>query len=170
MEKTSTSIAKTARQTTETVFTARYAETDQMGIVHHSNYAIWFEAGRMDWLREAGAGNSEIERNGVILPLYEMNCKFIRPALYEDRILVETTAESITRTRAVFSYEVFTERPDPSGKRQLLAIGRTAHAWTSKSLKPVNAARSIPEMLEKLTRACGAESVHERHDTEGIQF
>jgi acyl-CoA thioester hydrolase len=60
----------------KTVFTARYAETDQMGIVHHSNYAVWFEAGRTDYLKSAGIPNSSIEATGVLLPLYEMSCKF----------------------------------------------------------------------------------------------
>ena len=53
---------------TETTFTARYAETDQMGIVHHSNYTVWFEAGRTDFLKKAGTSNTSIEGNGVLLP------------------------------------------------------------------------------------------------------
>lgn len=54
---------------TETRFTARYSETDQMGIVHHSNYTVWFEAGRTEFLKYAGVLNSSIEAKGVLLPL-----------------------------------------------------------------------------------------------------
>ena len=65
---------------TETRFIARYAETDQMGIIHHSNYAVWFEAGRTDFLKKAGVSNTSIESKGILLPLYDMNCKFKSPA------------------------------------------------------------------------------------------
>jgi acyl-CoA thioester hydrolase len=54
----------------ETKFIARYAETDQMGIVHHSNYTVWFEAGRTEFLKNAGVSNTSIEARGVLLPLY----------------------------------------------------------------------------------------------------
>ena len=61
----------------ETIFTARYAETDQMGIVHHSNYVVWAEAGRNDFLKSIGASNKVIEEKGILLPLYEMNFNYM---------------------------------------------------------------------------------------------
>ena len=64
----------------ETKIITRYSETDQMGIVHHSNYAVWFEAGRTDFFKKVGFSYKEIEGRGILLPLYEMNCKFKSPA------------------------------------------------------------------------------------------
>ena len=130
----------------ETKFIVRYAETDQMGIVHHSNYAVWFEAGRTDFLKKAGISNSSIEARGVLLPLYEMNCQFKSPAKYEDEILVVTKLNSLSRVRLQFSYEVVN-----ADNSKLLATGETMHAWTTRELKPVNAKKIIPDIYSNLS-------------------
>lgn len=133
---------------TETRFTARYAETDQMGIVHHSNYAVWFEAGRTDFLKKAGVSNTEIEAKGILLPLYEMNCQFKIPARYEDEIMVVTRLKQISRVRLRFSYQVLN-----TSNHKLLATGETMHAWTDKALKPVNAGKIVPDVYSILSQA-----------------
>ena len=132
---------------TETRFTARYAETDQMGIVHHSNYAIWFEAGRTDFLKNAGVPNSSIEARGVLLPLYEMNCQYKSPARYEDEIMVITCMKSISRVRVIFMYQVLNVTTN-----NLLTVGETKHAWTDKLLRPVNAERVISDVYSLLSK------------------
>lgn len=114
-------------------FMARYVETDQMGIVHHSNYANWFEIGRLDFLRELGISNKEIENLGILLPLYEMNCQYKSPAKAEDKIVVTTTLIECSRVRIKFNYEV-----NDFNTSQLLALGKTMHAWTDKKLRPIN--------------------------------
>ena len=129
----------------KTVFTARYAETDQMGIIHHSNYAIWFEAGRTNYLKNARVPNSSIEEKGVLLPLYEMNCKFLSPAKYEDEIMVLTALKSISRVRISFSYRVV-----DAIDMNLIATGETMHAFTDKKLKPVNAEKVMPDIYSTL--------------------
>ncbi|MDD4370755.1 MAG: acyl-CoA thioesterase [Bacteroidia bacterium] len=129
----------------ETKLIARYSETDQMGIIHHSNYAVWFEAGRTDFLKKAGIPNKEIEEQGVLLPLYEMNCKFKSPARYEDEIIVKTKLEYIGKVRIVFSYQVLNAKDG-----SVLTTGETKHAWTNKSLKPVNAQLLIPDIYNVL--------------------
>ena len=129
----------------ETKLIARYSETDQMGIIHHSNYAVWFEAGRTDFLKKAGIPNKEIEEQGVLLPLYEMNCKFKSPARYEDEIIVKTKLEYIGKVRIVFSYQVLNAKDG-----SVLTTGETKHAWTNKSLKPVNAQLLIPDIYDVL--------------------
>lgn len=129
----------------ETKLTARYSETDQMGIIHHSNYAVWFEAGRTDFLKKAGIPNKEIEEQGVLLPLYEMNCKFKSPARFEDEIIVKTKLEYIGKVRIVFSYQVLNAKDG-----SVLTTGETKHAWTNKFLKPVNAQLLIPDIYDVL--------------------
>jgi len=70
--------------TSETRLVVRYAETDQMGIVHHSNYPVWFEAGRTDFIKGIGLPYSKIEEKGILLPLIELKCCYRGAARYED--------------------------------------------------------------------------------------
>ena len=126
---------------------ARYAETDRMGIVHHSHYAVWFEAGRTDFLKKAGVSYSSLEAMGFMLPLYEMNCKFKSPAEYEDEILVITKISFMSPVRLHLSYQVIN-----SANSKLLVTGETMHAWTDKTFKPVNAQKAIPEIYLMLNR------------------
>ena len=132
---------------TETKIITRYSETDQMGIIHHSNYAVWFEAGRTDFFKKIGISYKEIESKGILLPLYEMNCKFKRPALYEDELIIKTSLKVITKVRIIFTYEVINNL---DGK--LLSLGETMHGWTNKALKPVNAEKIIPDVYCLLLR------------------
>ena len=132
---------------TETRFIARYSETDQMGIIHHSNYAVWFEAGRTDFFKTVGIPNTKIEEKGILLPLYEMNCQFKSPASYEDEILVITNLKSLSRVRMSFAYQVLNAE-----NNKLLATGETMHAWTDKALKPINAAKTVPDVYSLLSQ------------------
>lgn len=133
---------------TETRFTVRYAETDQMGIVHHSNYAVWFEAGRTDFLRKIGFSYAGMEAKGVLLPLYEMNCQFKSPARYEDEILIVTKLKQVSRVRLCLTYQVLNAE-----NHKLLATGETMHAWTDRDLKPVNAEKAVPDVFSILSQA-----------------
>ncbi len=132
----------------ETRFVVRYAETDQMSIVHHSNYPIWFEAGRTDYLKKAGMSNSEIEAKGVLLPLSHMECTFKSPAKYEDEIIVKTSIKKMTCARVEFVYEVVNSKD-----KNLLASGTTTHAWTDKLLRPLNIEKRLPEFAALLRKS-----------------
>jgi acyl-CoA thioester hydrolase len=133
---------------TRTKLTVRYAETDQMGVVHHAVYPIWFEAGRTDFIRQTGVSYSEMERQGVLMPLYELACRYKSPARYEDEITVVTTLKELTRVRIILTYEVIRE----SGGA-LLAAGETLHAFTDADLKPLNAEKAIPDIY-RLLKVC----------------
>jgi acyl-CoA thioester hydrolase len=122
-------------------FMARYVETDQMGIVHHSNYVNWFEIGRFDFLRELGISNKEIENLGILLPLYEMNCQYKSPARAEDKIVVTTKLVDCSRVRIKFSYQV-----NDFNTNLLVALGETMHAWTDKDLRPINIQKQSPNV------------------------
>ena len=132
----------------ETELIARYCETDQMGIIHHSNYPKWFEAGRTDFFKKLGLRYSKIEEEGVLLLLIDLKCSFRSPARYEDEILVRTKPVEMSCVRLSFSYEVF-KKDDMS----LLASGETSHAWTDKSLKPLNIGKKVPELYVLLKEA-----------------
>ncbi len=127
----------------ETSFIVRYAETDQMGVVHHSHYPVWFEAGRTDFIKKMGMPYSLIEEKGAMLPLLELKCVFKGFARYEDAVIVRTNIKECTRTRLVFHYEV-----TRTGEDKLLTEGETLHCWTNRDLKPVNIKKYMPEIYE----------------------
>jgi len=131
----------------ETPITVRYAETDQMGVVHHSNYAVWFEAGRTDFIRKMGMPYSLIEEKGAMLPLLELRCRFKSFARYEDNLIVRTYIKEYTGTRLLFHYEVVRV-----GEDRVLTEGETLHCWTNRYLKPVNIKKYMPEIYELIEK------------------
>ncbi|MFA6308708.1 MAG: thioesterase family protein [Clostridia bacterium] len=132
----------------QTNFIVRYAETDQMGIVHHSNYPIWFEAGRTDFIRKTGMPYSKIEEAGILLPLLELCCTYKGFAKYEDSIKVKTFIKETTITRITFGYEVYKNDED-----EIITLGHTIHTWTNKDLKPINIKKHSPELFEIISKA-----------------
>jgi acyl-CoA thioester hydrolase len=132
----------------ETELIARYGETDQMGIVHHSNYPIWFEAGRTSFFIKLNIPYSKIEEAGFLLPLTSMRCSFKKPARYEDEIIIRTSIIHFSGVRLDFKYLVLLKVD-----QQLIAEGETAHAWTDLNLKPVNLKRKYPELYALLIKA-----------------
>jgi acyl-CoA thioester hydrolase len=130
----------------ETKLTVRYAETDRMGIVHHSNYPVWFEAGRTDFIRKLGLPYSKIEESGTMLPLIELNCRYKGSSEYEDDIRVITRIKEFSCTRMVFYYEIF-----KNNDLKPIADGETMHVWTNKDLKPVNIKKHAPEIYQMLS-------------------
>jgi acyl-CoA thioester hydrolase len=132
----------------ETRLIVRYAETDQMGIVHHSNYPIWFEAGRTDFIRKLGLPYSKIEESGFLLPLLKLQCTYKGVAEYEDEVVVKTSIKELTYTRVAFYYEVY-----KNGSLNPITFGETMHAWTNKDLKPLNFKKHMPELFDTLKHA-----------------
>jgi acyl-CoA thioester hydrolase len=109
----------------------RYAETDQMGVVYHANYFVWFEVGRTDLLRAAGWTYREMEAEGLSLPVIQAQCDYKQPARYDDELEVRTTGELMSPVRVAFSYEIV--RPADG---ELLAIGKTVHATLDRDGRP----------------------------------
>lgn len=132
----------------ETAFVVRYAETDQMGIVHHSNYPVWYEAGRTDFIRKLGMPYSKIEEEGVLLPLIELHCRYRGAARYEDNIIIRTKVKEVTNTRVTFHYEVHC-----NGGDEPINTGETVHAFTTRQLKPVNMRKYAPLIHDLLLKS-----------------
>lgn len=129
----------------ETKITVRYAETDRMGIVHHSVYPIWYEAARTEAIKKIGITYSALERNGIMTPLAELNCKYILPAEYEDELIIKVGISKLTPARIVFTYEVYKD-----GIEKPINTGSTLHAWVGKNLKPINLKKEFPDIYEKM--------------------
>jgi len=128
---------------TTTEIIVRYAETDQMGIVHHSVYAVWFEAARTEFGKSIGMSYAECENRGLMLPLIGLECKFISPAYYGDTVILEAWVEKMTPVRMTVAYNV---KKKENGL--LLATGKTAHAWTNSDRRPVNLKKTNPEVYK----------------------
>jgi acyl-CoA thioester hydrolase len=124
----------------------RYAETDQMGVVHHSNYYVYFEAAREDFIAGAGIRYKEMEDLGIMMPLVETQCKYIEGAKYDEMLIVETSLEELSPAKINLQYTVIREI---DGK--ILAKGKTILAFVDKeSFKVLNLKRRFPEVWEKL--------------------
>lgn len=109
----------------ETEFRVRYAETDAMGVAHHTSYLVWFEVGRTEYTRAVGLPYRDVEEDGVRLVVVEASCRFHRPARYDDLVVIRTTVREVTKATLTFGYEVYLK-----GVRALLAEGHTVHAAT----------------------------------------
>ena len=133
----------------KSIVNVRYAETDKMGIVHHSVYPIWFELARTDLSKKAGFPYSKMEEAGLMTPLVELNCKYYSPSYYDDELIVTAKVSKLTPARVVFSYEVFRDK----NMEKPICTGYTVHAIVSKEMKPINTKKVFPEIygaMEKM--------------------
>lgn len=87
----------------------RYAETDQMGVVYHGNYAQYFEMGRVEWLRNLGLSYVYMEKNGIMLPVVSLTLNYKKPARYDDLLTVRTILKKQESVRIEFDYEIYNE-------------------------------------------------------------
>lgn len=123
--------------TCQTRLRVRYAETDQMGIVHHSNYYVWMEMGRSDFCRATGISYSEMEQtDGVFLAVAKSECRYLYPARYDEEVMVETTIAKAHSRIVEFHYRIL--RADDA---RLLAEGLTVHVFCDRQLQR----RKLPE-------------------------
>ena len=132
---------------TETTLTVRYAETDMMGIVHHSRYYPWFEVARTDFIKQTGMTYTQMEKDGILLPLAESGAKYLKGLLYEDNVVIVARLAELRVSRCRFEYEVFRVN---NGERELCSTGFTMHAFTSPDFKPLNLKKKAPQLWEKM--------------------
>ena len=130
----------------ETKIKVRYVETDKMGIVHHSNYYIWFEAARDEFIEAIGINYKQMEDMGIMMPLVETQCKYIEAAKYGEEVIIKTFIKELSGVKIVLNYEVLESK---SGK--LLAKGSTTQTFVnSKLFKIINLKKKYPEVWENL--------------------
>jgi acyl-CoA thioester hydrolase len=90
----------------------RYGETDQMGYMYYGNYAEFFEVGRVEMLRSQGMTYSSMEQSGVMMPVLEMKCKYIKPARYDEEIRIRVIMDKMPGVKIHFRYELFNEKDE----------------------------------------------------------
>lgn len=115
----------------ETRLRVRYAETDQMGVVYHSNHLIWFEVGRVELMRQMGLAYRDMEReDGLFIAVAEVKCRYRAPVYYDEEVVVRTRLTTVRQSVIVFGYELV--RADTGA---LLAEGETTHIVTDPQMK-----------------------------------
>ena len=128
--------------TSFTMVRVRYAETDQMGVVYYANYFVWFEVARGELLRHHGWTYREMEGTGVMLPVIDAHCEYLRPARYDDEIEIRTEGLKLSPVRMSFTYEV-----RATGRDGLVATGRTLHAAVDRNGRPCRLPERIAEVF-----------------------
>lgn len=124
----------------------RYKDTDAMGFAYHANYLIWFEVGRTEWMRSLGPSYRELEQGGLFLPVIEVSCRYKTPARYDDELTVITWIESLQGVRVIFNYEI-------QNSGQIIAQGRTEHAFVNEKGRPVALRKKNPFLWKKLLQS-----------------
>jgi acyl-CoA thioester hydrolase len=123
----------------------RYAETDAMGIAHHSSYLLWFEVGRVELLRALGVPYTEFEARQIASPVVEAGLKWRVPARFDDLLQVTCTVTDLSPARVRFSYRVVR-----AADGELLCEGWTLHAFTGPSGRPVALPKVAPDLYQVL--------------------
>lgn len=114
----------------ETKVKVRYAETDQMGIVHHANYALYYEIARTECFEaSSGITYESMEAEGVMLPLLELQSKFLKPAFYNQVLTVKCLVKELPTVRLNVEYEIYNEA------EQLINIGKTVLVFVDKQTR-----------------------------------
>ena len=122
----------------------RYGDTDRMGFAYYANYLRWFEIGRAEMLRALGVSYRSVEEDGTSLPVMEAHCRYLKPARYDDLIIIETGVLKLRRAAVRFAYRVVREADD-----ELLAFGHTEHCFLGRDGKPGRPSPALVELLGK---------------------
>lgn len=122
-----------------------YYETDQMGIVHHSNYIRWFEEARIEFLERMNYPYARMEKEGIISPVLAVECEYVSMVHFGDTVVVEITVEDFKMVKYSFSYVI---KDAVTG--QVRCKGKTKHCFLDSSGKPVVIKKQFPELYQAL--------------------
>jgi acyl-CoA thioester hydrolase len=138
----------------ETTLRVRYAETDQMAVVYHSNYLIWFEVGRVELMRQLGFTYREMEEDGIYLPVVEVKCRYKHPARYDEEVTIRTRVEQTRPSLLRFHYEAVRKSDG-----RLLATGESIHVVVGRDLKRVHLTAKYQDAISRATGAVASEAL-----------
>jgi len=137
-------VAKPPSTINETRIRVRYAETDQMGIVYHANHFIWFEVGRVEFLRQLGFSYKDMEKqDDCFIAVVDARCRYKAPALYDDEVIVRTRLKNIRESVIHFGYELVR-----ASDGAVLAEGETTHIVADSQMRKT----VLPEKYMKVFR------------------
>ncbi|MDN5387987.1 MULTISPECIES: YbgC/FadM family acyl-CoA thioesterase [Bacillus] len=126
----------------------RYAETDQMGVVYHANYLIWMEVGRTALIKELGFSYAEMEKDGILSPVVDINVRYVKPLRYGETATVHTWIEEYNGFKTVYGYEIFNSASETAVK------ATSSHICVDgNSFKPVQFRKLYPKWHEAYEEA-----------------
>jgi acyl-CoA thioester hydrolase len=125
--------AGVVRPASETRVRVRYAETDQMGVVYHSNYLIWFEVGRVEFIRQMGLDYRQMEAEGCNIAVVDVHARYREPARYDDELVIETRLLAARGIVVKFGYRILRV-----GDGALLCEGETMHVCVGRDMKKMD--------------------------------
>lgn len=129
-------------------FRVGYVDTDKMGIVHNSNYFRYFEIGRIELMRHLGVSYKTMEDNGIMMPLIEQYAKYLKPAYFDEELIIRTSLEQIPMVKIRFDYKVLRKN---EGKEEMICEGYNVLAFINeKTRKPHQCPDWIKEKLKEI--------------------
>lgn len=135
------------KQVSKVSFPVRYAETDQMGVVYHANYVIWCEIGRTSLIEDMGFHYADMEREGVLSPVTNINLSYLKPAKYGQNVTVYTSVKSYNGVRVTYRYEIYADD-------QCLVNGESEHVCVdAKTFRPIQMKKRFPEWDQAYKRS-----------------
>jgi acyl-CoA thioester hydrolase len=139
----------------------RYAETDQMGVVYHANYLIWFEIGRVELMRQHGLDYKRMEKeDGCGIAVVEATARYKAPARYDDELIIETTVVKVRGPIIRFGYRILREEDG-----HLLCEGETVHVVVGRDMKR----RHLPKKYAEILGAAASHPLSEISDGDGTR-
>lgn len=129
----------------------RYYETDQMGIVHHSNYIRWFEEARIDWMEYMGLPYEKMEEVGLFSPVLSVQCDYKLPFRFGDDAYITVILTDMSNVKFKINYIIRNE------DNKICVTGETTHCFVNKKCRPVSLKRRLPELYEVFTNSINKE-------------
>ncbi|WP_408006140.1 acyl-CoA thioesterase [Pseudalkalibacillus sp. A8] len=127
----------------QTQVDVRYAETDQMGVVHHATYLIWFEVGRTQFIKDLGFSYAKMEADGFLAPVTDISISYKRPFKYGETAEIRTWLENYNGIRSVYGYGIYNENDE------LCISGTSTHVLVNKeTFKPIRMEKVLPDWHE----------------------
>jgi acyl-CoA thioester hydrolase len=118
----------------------RYAETDQMGVVYHSNYLVWFEIGRTQLIEDLGFSYAGMEEQGILSPVLDIHASYKKPVRYGQKAVIHTWIEKYDGLRVVYGYEIYDEQQD------LCVTGISSHICVKReNFRPISIKKYFPD-------------------------
>jgi len=129
---------------------AKYYETDQMAVIHHSNYIRWFEEARVDFLEQIGLGYDKIEAAGVYSPVLGITCEYKSSVRFNETVMIVAKLMFFNGIKMTIEYQVL-----DADTKQVRAIGESKHCFLTKDFKPASLKRDYKEMYDILIQWVG---------------
>jgi acyl-CoA thioester hydrolase len=128
----------------ETTFRVRYAETDQMSIVHHAAYVVWLEEGRSNWMRSRGHSYAQFEQEGLVLAVSDLQVRFKKAARYDQAITVRCWVEHVRSRQLEFGYEIV-----DAETQDIFVTATTKHVCLDRAGRVANIPQKWQKFLEQ---------------------